>query len=164
MARSHVALPLADSSHPPEFFELVESRRSVRSFTAQAVGEGELQRILQAANRAPSAGVADAPIVLVFVANPQRSARRYAERGERLYALQDATIAASYAQLAVHALGLASVWVGAFDDSAVLEAVEAPPGFVASSLLAIGHGAESPPRTPRRDLGDLVHHERLRKP
>lgn len=182
--------PLRESARAKEFFELVGTRRSIRSFTAEAVTERDLERILQAANRAPSAGnlqayeivvvtdhdgrqrlsraafgqpcVAEAKVLLVFLANPARSAARYAARGERLFALQDATIAASYAQLAVHALGLASVWIGAFEDRAVLDAVNAPRALLPSSLLAIGHAAESPPLTPRRDLRDLVHRERLR--
>jgi len=36
-----------------------------------------------------------------------------------LYCVQDATLAAAYAQLAATALGLATCWVGAFDEAAV---------------------------------------------
>lgn len=69
--------------------------------------------------------VATAPVVLVWLADPVRSARKYGTRGTQLYCLQDATIAASYAQLALTALGLCSCWVGAFDEDAVARVVGA---------------------------------------
>jgi nitroreductase len=107
----------------------------------------KVAQVLAAANAAPSAGnlqgyeifrvthekeraalahaaldqffVAQAPVVLVFCANQARSAAKYRERGARLYAIQDATIACAFAMLAATALGLGTVWVGAFDDAAV---------------------------------------------
>jgi nitroreductase len=171
------------------FFDLITSRHSVREFRAEPVSDRTIERVVDAANRAPSAGdlqayevvvvrsasrrrllaraafeqrfVADAPVVLVFLTHPARNAERYGERGARLYSLQDATIAAAHAQLAVHALGLGSVWVGAFDDAAVLEAVEAPAGLGASSLLVVGYPARAGEPTPRRSLRDLAHPETL---
>ncbi len=170
-----------------EFFDLVRERRSVRRYTSEDLSDRQLDAILDAMRRAPSAGdlqayevvvvrlperrqqlahaahdqdfVAEAPVVLVFFMNPARSRANYGERGATLYACQDASIAAAHAQLAVHALGLASVWVGAFDDDAVRRVVSAPAGLVPSSLLVIGHAAESPGPTPRRLLADLVHRE-----
>jgi nitroreductase len=38
-----------------------------------------------------------------------------------LYCIQDATIACTYAMLAATALGLSTVWVGAFDEKIVWE-------------------------------------------
>lgn len=173
-----------------DFQELIASRHSMRSFASRNVDEHDLARVLEAARRAPSAGnlqayeivvvrdaarrrrlsaaahgqpsVAEAPVVLVFLADPRRSATRYAERGARLFAIQDATLAAAYAQLAAHALGLASVWVGAFDDGAVLDAVSSPAGLVPSSLLPIGYARSQPSPTSRRPLDELVHQETLR--
>jgi nitroreductase len=173
-----------------DFFDLVGSRHSVREFTREPVSDAIVERLLAAANRAPSAGnlqayeivvvrsakgrrllaraalgqefVAEAPLVLVFVTHPERNAERYGDRGARLYGVQDATIAAAYAQLAAQALGLGGVWVGAFDDAAVLSAVRAPSGHGVSSLLVLGYPARTPEATPRRSLDDLVHDETLR--
>lgn len=50
--------------------------------------------------------IAEAPVCLVFCADPARSAATFGERGARLYAVQDATIAAAYAQLAIVAAGM----------------------------------------------------------
>lgn len=167
-----------------EFQELIRARRSVRAFEDRPVEAEKLNAILEAANLAPSAGnlqayeiykvtsarvraalaraadqpfVAQAHVVLVFFANPGRSARKYGARGRNLYALQDATIAAAYAQLAITDLGLASVWVGAFNDAAVTAAVGAPGDWVPVAILPIGYAAESPAPSPRRSLSELVH-------
>ena len=168
-----------------ELMEIVERRRSIRAFADRPLEEEKLQRILEIVSLAPSAGnlqaheiyvvtdrdqkralakaslgqefVAAAPIVLVFCARPERSAGRYGERGRRLYSLQDATIACAYAMLAVTDLGLGTVWVGAFGDTAVSRAIGLPAEVQPVALLPIGYSAEQPAVTSRRPLGDLVH-------
>jgi nitroreductase len=168
-----------------DFFELIQHRHSVRLFTSQPVEEQKLQAILEAANSAPSAGnlqayeiylvtdparlsllagaaldqdfVAQAPVALVFCANPARSARKYGRRGTNLYCLQDATIACTFAHLAAAALGLASVWVGAFDDESVRQAIGVGDNLLPVAILSIGYSGEQPKPTSRRSLSDLVH-------
>lgn len=168
-----------------DFFEMVRTRRSVRQFSNQNVPEGLVQRILEAARCAPSAGnlqayeiyivrdperkaelvriafgqefLAQAAVVLIFCSHAERSRVRYGERGERLYCLQDATIACTFAMLAASALGLATVWVGAFDEEAARRLIGAPKGVVPVAMLPLGYAAESPPQRPRRQLQDLVH-------
>lgn len=168
-----------------EFFEVLEKRHSIRSFYRRAISNEQEQAILEAANRAPSAGnlqsyeiylvqqtgtlkdlaraalnqefIAQAPLALVFCANPQRSIPRYGQRGRNLYCIQDATIACAYAQLAATALGLASVWVGAFDDGAVRKAIGVGEELVPVAILPVGYPAEKPRITRRRSLSDLVN-------
>lgn len=170
-----------------EFFDLVRARRSIRSFQKKKVEEEKLNKILEAVNQAPSAGdlqayeivviksesqkeklfqaareqeaILEAGVVLVFCANPARSAEKYGERGEDLYSLQDATIAASYAQLAASNLGLGSVWVGGFDEGEVRKACRASEDLRPVAIIPIGYPAEKPEKTPRRNLKDLVHYE-----
>ncbi|MGE5124467.1 MAG: nitroreductase family protein, partial [Acidobacteriaceae bacterium] len=104
-----------------EFFEVIQKRHSIRSFTDQPVDNEQLQTILETANLAPSAGnlqayeiyvvtdakkrdglscaalaqeyIAKAPVALVFCTHPELTEGRYTERGTRLYTVQDATIA-----------------------------------------------------------------------
>jgi nitroreductase len=168
-----------------DFFEVVRQRHSIRVFTKQFVEEEKLEKILGAANAAPSAGnlqayeihvvraakdraalaaaafgqefAAAAPVLLVFCAHPARAEGRYRERGRRLYSVQDATIACTFAMLAVTDLGLATVWVGAFNDEAVWKAIGAPPGLVPVAVLPIGYAGERAKPAPRRQLSDLVH-------
>ena len=167
------------------FFDVVKVRRSIRAFAGQDVEEEKLQRILEAANHAPSAGnlqayeiyvvrkmtdrralarasfgqefVAGAPVSLVFCACPRRAAPRYGQRGERLYATQDATIACTFAMLAATALGLATVWIGAFSDDQVWRAIGSPDGSDPVAVLPIGYPAENPMPSKRRPITDLVH-------
>lgn len=98
----------------------------------------------------------EAPACLVFCADPTRAQSRYGERGAVLYALQDATIAASYAQLAAVAAGLASAWVGDFDEDAVRAALNVPAELRPIALIAIGTADEVPEETPRRPLRDIL--------
>jgi nitroreductase len=167
-----------------EFRRLIEERHSTRVFQEKAVEEEKLQAILHAASRAPSAGdlqsysivvarrpevrrglakaaaeqdwLAKAPLILIFVADPGRSAEKYGRRGENLYAIQDATIACAYAQLAAHDAGLAACWAGAFRTREVAEISGVPESMAPVALLAIGYAGESPFITPRRELSEMV--------
>ncbi|HID07416.1 MAG TPA: nitroreductase [Armatimonadetes bacterium] len=170
-----------------DFFEAVAQRHSIRAYKPDPLPDDILQRILETINAAPSAGnlqgyevvvvrdperkrmlaraafgqnfIAQAPVVLVFLQNPRRSASRYGQRGATLYSLQDATIACTFAHLAATALGLGSCWVGAFDDDAVASAVEAPSDMRPVAVLPIGYPDERPWATGRRRLDDLIHWE-----
>lgn len=168
-----------------DFFETIRHRHSVRRYRSeQPVSRKQLHAILEVACAAPSAGdlqsyriaiatapehrqalqaaaghqafLAEAPACLVFCADAERAASRYGERGAMLYALQDATIAASYAQLAAVAAGLASAWVGDFDELAVRAALNIPSELRPIALIAIGTAAEVPEETPRRPLDDML--------
>ena len=169
------------------FFELIKERHSVRSFQKKKIPEKDIKQILSALNRAPSAGnlqafevvlvqkeetkqalakaalgqssVAEAATVLVFFQDPERSSVKYRERGGKLYSLQDATIAAAYAQLAAQNLGISSCWVGAFNKASVNQAVKAPKGLIAVALIPLGYTDEKPFATERRSLKELVHEE-----
>jgi nitroreductase len=101
-----------------------------------------------------------APVSLVFCANPERSQSHYGQRGKDLYCIQDATIAAVFAMLAVQAEGLGCVWVGAFDEKDVSAALEIPKSHIPVAILPIGYAAEIPDARPRRKLGELVHNVR----
>jgi len=162
------------------FMKLCENRHSIRAFNSEPVGDDTVRQILEAVRTAPSAGnlqayevivvkddavkmllaaaaygqhfVAQAPIVLAFVGLPSVSAMRYGARGTRLYAVQDATVACTFAMLAVTSLGLATTWVGAYDDDAVKAALDIGDNRIPVALLPVGRGAEKPHATPRRPL------------
>jgi len=171
-----------------DIFEVFTERHSIRAFTDQPIAEDVLNRILESVNRAPSAGnlqafdiyqvttqehkealmrasydqefLVQAPVVLVFCAVPSRSAVRYTERGETLYCIQDATIACTFAMLAATALGLGSVWVGAFDEETVSKIICAEPEHRPVAMLPIGYPNATPRIRPRRALEEIVHQVR----
>lgn len=172
-----------------DFFEVVEKRRSVRQFENREFGRQEMRQLLDAINAAPSAGnlqayevvivaeetpkkevskaaynqeaITQAPVSLVFCADHLRSASKYGKRGHDLYAVQDATIAAAYCQLAATALGLASVWIGAFDMAKVAEAIKAPRDVTPVAIISVGYAAVEPGPTPRRAVFDLIRENRF---
>ena len=166
------------------FLDFLSKRRSIRSFKDDTIDESKLNRIIEASNLAPSSGglqtfeiyqiknpeikerlvaaakdqtfIAQAPLVLVFCANPSRSVERFGERSQ-FFSVQDATIATAYAQLAVHALGLSAVWVGAFDEKKVSDIMKLPQGQRPVSILPIGYENEKPKDKTTRGTRDLLH-------
>lgn len=170
-----------------DFFETVRHRHSVRKFqTQRGIEQEKLHAILEMAASAPSAGdlqsyrlfvvtdarkraavadltprqefVRDAPLLLLVCADPLRASHRFGERGRDLYAVQDATIAATYAQLAVVASGLASTWVGDFPEAELKTLLGCAPELQPVALLCIGYPAELPEETPRRPLTEVVEY------
>lgn len=170
-----------------DFFETVRHRHSTRKYREDlAVEQEKLHAILEMACAAPSAGdlqsyhisvitdaaqrkqlseiagdqsfIAEAPVALLFCSDPKRAGKKYGARGETLYALQDATIAAAYAQLAVVAAGLGSTWVGFFDAERLKTAFNLDPALEPVAILSIGYPAEIPDESPRRHLDEMVSH------
>jgi nitroreductase len=90
---------------------------------------------------------------LVFCSNAARCEYQPPE----LYALEDTTIACTFAMLAATASGLSTCWIGAFNPDAVAKVVGAPAGQTPVAILPIGYAAERPARTPRRTIEDVVH-------
>jgi nitroreductase len=185
-----VAEALAGAGRAPESSsvmpgtDLFTARFSCRSFRPHPVPRATLERLLEAARWAPSAGglepwrfvvvtdpsargrlaaaaqrqgfVADAPAVFVVCAVPEESARRYGERGRSLYCLQDTAAATENLMLAAAAEGLGSCWVGAFDEVGAARALDLPAGWRPVALVPVGEPAGAPPRRTRRTLDEVV--------
>ena len=164
------------------FFDLIATRHSIRAYKSQKLTDETINKILSAANKAPSAGnlqsyhvfaaiqsedkkqlaiaahdqdfIKDASIVLIFCAD-YSAEKKYGERGRELYCIQDATIACAYAQLACHALGLASVWVGAFEEDQVRKFLSLENGLKPVAMLVIGFADEEPEKTDRKPIYEI---------
>lgn len=170
-----------------DFFETVRHRHSIRRYRDDAEVEPEkLNAVLEMACAAPSAGdlqsyriyvarrpehreglraasggqdfIAEAPVALVFCADTERAAAQYGDRGRTLFAVQDATIAATYAQLAAVAAGLASTWVGSFDEGELTRLLGIEANLRPVAMLCLGYPAELPELTPRRPMDEVVSH------
>jgi nitroreductase len=163
-------------------FNVMLARRSQRKFADRLIEEWKLEMILAAADTAPTAGgfqgfeifnvkspevkaklviaanrqpYVDAPLVLVFCMNPNRIKMNYPAEIIRKFSLQDATLAAAYAQLGAHAVGLSSVWIGMIDEKKVMDAIGTE--LTPSSLLCIGYPVRILQPKPKRNLLDLTH-------
>lgn len=168
-----------------DLFETVRHRHSIRRYQMDIPVENEkLHAILETACAAPSAGdlqsykiivvtgqtvrnrlrvaageqsfISEAPVYLVFCADTQRASQQFSKRGETLYAVQDATIAAAYSQLAIVAAGMGSTWIGNFDEAEVSELLELEEGLIPVALLSLGYPAELPEPTPRRRMDEIT--------
>ena len=122
-----------------DFRKLIDDRHSIRTFEARPVEREKVERILHAASRAPSAvnlqsykialvtgkerieklaatkpqqtWIATAPVILVFLGDPEPSTGKISSEGQSLYTVQDPTIACAYAQLAAADEGLGRLLV-----------------------------------------------------
>ncbi len=167
-----------------EFEDVLKKRQSIREFRDKEVSEEVINKILEMANLAPSAGnlqafkvvvvkdanmrkklseaalgqssVAEAPVNLVICAVPEESAVKYGDRGRELYSVQDATIFAAYIQLAATSLGLSSVWVGAFDEGEVGEVLRLEENIRPIAIIPLGYPAEKPARKERKSLKEII--------
>ncbi len=170
-----------------ELFEAIKGRRSVRRFRPEPVDDEDLEKILEAAIAAPSAGncqpwefvvvkdslikqklreaahnqaqLTEAPVVLVVCANMKRNAERYGERGHDLYCIQDTAAAAQNIHLATYGLGYGTCWVGAFDERAVADAIRAQADVRPVVMIPIGRPAEKPAPRPRLSLKEISHRD-----
>lgn len=166
--------------------DAIRDRRSVRRFTSEEIPEATLSRLLEAACLAPSAGnrqpwffyvvrnpgirqdlaaaafgqrfLAEAPVVIVACAEPAVSAARYGERGAQLYCLQDTAAAVQNLMLMAEGVGLATCWVGAFDEEAVSKILDIPSGRRPVAMVPVGYSnlAERPKPPARRPLTEVV--------
>ena len=161
------------------FFKTVEKRRSIRSFLNKPVEKSKIQKILKTIWMGPSAKgsqnyrvyivedikkkerlvkatynqeYVNSSLVLIFCTDPKRI-KFMGTRGEKLLAVQDTAIAASYAQLAATALGLSSVWIGHFKEKEVASILKTKLRPV--TILPIGYAHEKPQSKKNLKMKDL---------
>lgn len=167
--------------------DLLRRRRMVRRYRSDPVPEALVQRLIAAANRAPSAGhtqpwafvvvrdaerrralaraaleqifVADAPVVLVACAELERARGKYGARGDQ-YALIDTAFASLLLLLAVAEQGLGACFVGAFHDARVVRILGLPRDVQPVAVIPVGWPAEVPAPMKLRPPRDVVHAER----
>ena len=149
-----------------ELFEAINLRRSVRAFTDEEVHEEEIEKLLEAARWAPSAGniqpwsfvvvrdanikrglseaalnqffIEEAPVVIVVCADWNRSGQGYGSRGINLYCVQDTAAAVENMLLAAVALGLGACWVGAFQEDMVRVVLNVPKELRPVAIVPVG--------------------------
>jgi len=160
------------------------TRRSIRKFTGEPVPEADVNTLLAAALRAPSA--ADARPWQFATVRARKTLDTLADRMPKCDMLREATLALLVAAdparekipgfwpqdcaaatqnilLAAHGLGWGAVWIGlhpvAERVAAVRGALGIPESIIPFALVAIGRAAEQPAPDDRWDPSRL-HHER----
>jgi nitroreductase len=170
-----------------DVLEAIKGRRSIRAFKSKNVSQETVEKLIDAAIYAPSAGniqpwefviireqnikrslaeaalnqslIEEAPVVIVVCANENLSSTRYGVRGKTLYCIQDTAAATQNILLFAHSLGLGTCWVGAFREDEVTEILKTPAGIRPVAIIPVGYPAEAPSSRSRRPINLIVHYE-----
>ena len=84
------------------------------------------------------------------------SEKRFGERGRNLYAIQDATIFTSYVQLAITSLGLASGWLGNFNEENLRILLNLPENLKIVAVIPFGYPDGELGKRERKKLDDIL--------
>lgn len=167
-----------------EFFELIKKRYSVRAFQSRPVEEEKLQKILEAANLAPTAAnrqpfkiiviytkgkdaelkriyhrdwFSQAPIVIGICAIKSEA---WSRMDGKNYADVDATIAMDHLILAAADQGLGTCWVAAFDPAAAREILGLPDEVEPVAFTPLGYPADEKRSKKRKSLEEIIRYEK----
>ena len=167
------------------FFELAQTRYSVRKFDSRPIEPQKLNAVLEAARLAPTAknlqpfyvyvvqspqGLEKmrtltpchygAPVVLIFAKDTQEEWHH--PQTDLRSGSEDVAIAVTHAMLAATEQGLGTCWVKFFVPQDVVQAYNLPAHIIPVALLPIGYAAEgctpSERHTARKALNDLVRY------
>lgn len=144
-----------------DVFEAVQKRHSVRSYESTPVSDEKLDRILEAARLAPSAGSIQPWHFVVVTDREKREAMAKSGRYARFLAESpvtivgcgdqkaspnwytvDVAIAMQNMVLTATAEGLGTCWVGSFSEERVKSLLKIPERFRVVALLAVGYHRE----------------------
>lgn len=166
---------------PTDLFRVFATRRSTRKFSKTKVEDWKIDKVLSAADVAPTAGnfqgfqvflvknkdakealveaankqpYVNAPVVLVFCTDPSRVNLKFPPDILEKFSLQDATIAAAFSLLAASGVGLSTIWIGMFDEEKVKKILGTD--LRPSSILCIGYPDKKKPPKSRRKLKELI--------
>lgn len=163
---------------------IFKDRFSCREFLQKDVSEEYIKVILEAGIWAPSAGnlqpwkffviknrqlkeklvevaygqefIAQASFVIVVIALPDTSAKRYGIRGKTLYCIQDTAAAIENMLLQGTILGLGSCWVGAFSEEMAKGVLNLKENERPVALLPFGYPVAFPDQSRGRKPLDTV--------
>lgn len=172
-----------------EVLDAIKGRRSIRSFKEQNVPYEMVEKLVEAATWAPSAGniqpwefvivnnpetkkklaeaalnqslLEQAPVLIVVCANEIRSTQRYGTRGATLYCIQDTAAAIQNMHLVSFSMGLGTCWVGAFDENQVRKILNVPTGMRPVAIIPVGYPNEKPMPRKRRSVSEIVRFEKF---
>ena len=167
-----------------EFSELITARYSVRAYKSAAVEEDKLQRILEAANLAPTAAnrqsfrlvliqtdgkeeglkkiypnpwFVQAPLVICACGLPEEN---WVRKDGKNYNDVDVAIVMDHLILAAANEGLGTCWVGAFDPDEARKFLGLPDDVEPVAFTPLGYPADEARPKKRKELKTLIRYER----
>ncbi len=170
-----------------KLLEAIKNRRSIRIYRKQELSEGTVEKLIDAASMAPSAGdiqpwefvivssqntkralcsaaynqknFEEVSIVIVACADEKRAEEAYGARGKNIYCIQDTAAAIQNILLTACSLGLGSCWIGAFKEEEIRKLIKAPKSMKPIALVSIGFPNEAPVPRFRRPVSEIMHKE-----
>ena len=170
-----------------DLLEVIKKRRSIRTFKKQELPQDTVEKLIEAARWAPSAGnvqpcefviassqktkqelskaafgqkdLEEASVVIVVCADEKRAAQSYGARGKTLYCIQDTAAAIQNILLTAYSLGLGSCWTGAFKEDEIKKVINAPKEMRPVAMIPVGYPNEAPAARSRRPLSEIMHKE-----
>ena len=167
--------------------EIIKNRRSIRVFKKQDIPPDIIEKLLEAARWAPSAGnvqpwafvvvssqkmkqslsmaafgqktLEEASVVIVVCADEKLAEQSYGVRGKSLFCIQDTAAAIQNILLTAYSLGLGSCWIGAFKEDEIKKAIKAPKEMRPIAMIPIGYPNEAPSARSRRPVSEIMHKE-----
>ena len=167
-----------------DILELIKTRRNVEEFYPKPVSWEKISKCIHAARYAPSSGnlqnwkfivvtdgdkkhtlaeiahqqyeIANAFALVIVCGDPEKAERYYGIRGSKLYTIQNCAAAIQNMMLEAHSLGLASRWIGAFDEPQLKDTFAIPPHIRPQAIIAIGHPKHVPNKPPKFPLEGVV--------
>lgn len=169
-----------------DFFDLIQTRYSVRAYRPDPVPDETLAKILEAGRVAPTAhNNQPFQIIVIHTADRQEQLRKIYGRDwfwqqpplilcvcgvyqqgwvrgydKRSYVEVDAAIVMDHMILAATALGLGTCWIAAFNAPAAREILELPPEVEPLIFTPLGYPNDAPKPRERKSLADLVRYEK----
>ena len=167
-----------------DFYKVIRTRRSVRSYKNKPILEEVLNRVLETARIAPSGSnrqpwkfilvtdealkrkmisacknqtfVAEAPVIIVACGKKIPS-NRGGYMGE-MSMLVDVSIAFTHLILAARAEGLGTCWIGAFNNNEVKRLLKVPKRYEVVAVTPLGYPLEDVFTEPRnrKNLDEIV--------
>jgi nitroreductase len=168
-----------------DVLEAIAARKSVRAFSGRPVEDDVLNRILDAARRAPSARngqewrfvvVSDKAVreriateaarqpfigaAGILLACCAKTDGRIMRCGQAAYPI-DVAIAMDHIALAATSLGLGTCWIGSFDEGLVKQILDIPSEVRVVQLMPLGYPVDADPvEKSRLRLDEIIHRER----
>ncbi|MBT4870924.1 MAG: nitroreductase [Candidatus Diapherotrites archaeon] len=162
------------------FFDVIQKRYSVRDYKDKEVKQELIDKILTAADLAPTASNAQpfkifiaktkgneealqkvygrawftkAPFILCVCGIPEKAWKR---QDGKNYCEVDSTIVADHIILAATALGLGTCWIANFNEDEIRKFFNIPRYMVPEIITPLGYANDSPKEKVRKDINDLV--------
>jgi len=152
--------------------DVMLKRRSIRKFQDKQVPWDNVIALINCALNAPIAGnvinvkfitirdkgnreavakacheqmwMAQAPLHIAVIGEPQHQKRYYGSRGEKLYTIQNCANCAMSIIIAAESVGLGSCWVGSFDEDEIRSVLGLPENVNCHCIIPIGYADEKP--------------------